>query len=72
MAYARWGKDSDVYVYKTLGGYAFHLNKSFTKDESVNFIVKTKIEALYRLKRLITQGYMVPEYAIKSLEKEER
>lgn len=70
MAYCRWGKDSDVYMYYG-GGYMFHLGWQVKDETSTSdFSVATAEEALHRLKRIKTQGYKVPDYAIERLEQE--
>ena len=67
MAYCRFGKDSDVYVYAHIdGGYSFHL----AKDSLPVYNVPTAREDIDKLKELKAQGYKVPKYAIKRLEDE--
>ena len=72
MAYCRFGDDSDLYMYSSItGGYQFHLaNDTALGERDVDFAVRTAEEALHRLKRMKTQGYKIPDYAIERLAKE--
>ena len=72
MAYCRFSKTCNVYMYSTvLGGYQFHLG-GIRKDAtaSSDFRIIDPVAALRRLKRLQTQGFGVPQYAVDRLQKE--
>lgn len=74
MAYCRFSKTCDVYMYASvLGGYQFHLSRHVNlkdPEAKADFNIKDPREALRKLKRLQTQGFGVPQYAIDRLEKE--
>ncbi|BAU40063.1 hypothetical protein [Ralstonia phage RSP15] len=70
MSYCRFGKDSDLYMYHSGSGYCFHLAQSFVYDAGKDFVIEKAEDALRRLKRLKTQGYKIPDRAIKRLESE--
>jgi hypothetical protein len=70
MAYCRFDKTCKVYMYHSGGGYFFNLIGTNTHPQGCNFIVPTAVEALRRLKRLQTQGFGVPQYAIDRLQRE--
>lgn len=72
MAYCRNDGTYEVYMYKGFDDrFHFHLSKKANGIPAlINFSVDTTKEALHRLKRLRTQGYKIPDYAFKMLEKE--
>ena len=68
MSYCRMGSDSDVYMYRTIGGYMFHLGKTARgRTPGKDFLVPTPEAAYRRMKRLQSQGFSVPRYAIQRL-----
>lgn len=71
MAYCRMSGGCDVYMYHSVfGGYQFHLARSINlKDPEAksDFLIKDPKAALRKLKRLQTQGFGVPQYAIDRL-----
>ena len=71
MAYCRMDGTCRVYMYASIcGGYQFHLQGTARdqNEEGADFTVSTASEALRRLKRLQTQGFGVPQYAIDRLQ----
>ena len=72
MAYCRFGSDSDLYMYSSIfGGYQFMLaNDTNLGEKDLSFNIKTAEKALHRLKRMKTQGYKIPDYAIENLNEE--
>jgi len=72
MAYCRGGDDSDLYMYHNIsGGYAFWIARQTALGEKdLSFVVPTAEAALHRLKRMKTQGYLIPDYAIDRLAEE--
>jgi hypothetical protein len=72
MAYCRADGSSDLYMYSSItGGYMFHLARTTNLGEKdLDFKVPTAEAALHRLKRMKTQGYLIPDYAIERLSKE--
>jgi hypothetical protein len=70
MAYCRWSRECRVYMYSSItGGYQFHLSGGVVDGQS-DFNIKDPHEALRKLKRLQTQGFGVPQYAIDRLASE--
>lgn len=70
MAYCRWSKDSDLYMYHSSFGYVFDLNKSLIGGPGKYFMVKTDTEAEHRMVRMKRQGYKIPMYAILRIQTE--
>lgn len=69
MAYCRMSDTCKVYMYASaLGGYQFHL--PYVKNGSSDFRIEDPEEALRKLKRLQTQCFGVPQYAIDRLQSE--
>lgn len=70
MAYCRFTKQCMVYMYASVyGGYQFHLAGEVVNGDT-DFNIKDPVEALRKLKRLQTQGFGVPQYAIDRLQSE--
>lgn len=70
MAYCRFSNTCKVYMYHSVfGGYQFHLSGPVVNGDT-DFLIKDPNEALRKLKRLKTQGFGVPDYAIERLESE--
>jgi hypothetical protein len=72
MAYCRHGDDSDLYMFKTFtDSYHFSISrKNSLGKEALDFSVLTSNQALRRMKRMKTQGFKVPQYAIDRLSEE--
>jgi len=55
-------------MYRTVDGYMFHLSKTARGEKpGKDFLVNTPEAAYRRLKRLKSQGFLVPCYAIQRL-----
>jgi hypothetical protein len=68
MAYCRWGRTCDVFMYKTTNNeYQFHLAKQNWKSD---FCINDPEEALKILKKLQKKGLGVPNQAIDRLHNE--
>lgn len=70
MAYCRFSSTCRVYMYSSIsGGYQFHLSGE-VKNGETDFNIAEPKAALRKLKRLQTQGFGVPDYAVKRMQQE--
>ncbi len=66
MSYARWGLDSNVYVYEGSGGIAC-CGCSLSQDSQ---IFKTARLALNHLEEHLKAGELVPDYTIEEIKQD--
>lgn len=68
MSYARFGADSDVYMYHHVGGFIDCCACSL--NEGKRTLLNTRSEAISHLIKHKEAGHMVPEHTIERLQEE--
>jgi hypothetical protein len=68
VAYARWGSDSDVYLWP--GGLGYECSLCYLQPHRRVWSGETPEEALAHLKEHLAAGHKVPVYAVRELEEE--
>ena len=73
MSYARFGPDSDVYVYSSECGYVCSwctLQTEPDPEYDDHFVTKSASEMIQHLEQHRAAGHKVPDYTIKELQEE--